>query len=181
MRFAYKRVSTSDQNLDRQLAGLEFDREYTDIMSGKSKDNRPELNALLQNLRKGDEIHVHELSRLGRSVKDLLSLVEEIGNAGATVHFHAENMTFGNQSSPTQDLMLNVFSALAQFERSMLLERQREGIEIAKAKGKYKGKQSRFNEEDRAAIRKDIESGMTKVAVGKKWGVTRGYIYTLAC
>ena len=135
MQFCYKRVSTVNQNLDRQLQGLRCDREYLEKVSAKDMD-RPALRALLQNIREGDTVHVHELSRLGRSVRDLLDIVEQIVGAGATIRFHKENLEFqGGKESPFQSLMLNLLSSISQFERDLLLERQREGIAIAKAKG----------------------------------------------
>jgi DNA invertase Pin-like site-specific DNA recombinase len=156
MEFCYKRVSTADQNLDRQLIDLKCNREYVEKISGKDT-NRPQLQALLQSIRVGDVVHVHELSRLGRSVKDLLQIVEYVVQMGGTVKFHKENLTFmGENKDPFQSLMLNLLSSIAQFERDLLLERQREGISIAKAKGKYRGKQSRFSEADVTRIRDEL-------------------------
>lgn len=179
MDFCYKRVSTVEQNTDRQLQGLPCDREYVEKVSGKDMD-RPQLQALLQNVREGDTVHVHELSRLGRSVKDLLEIVETITGEGATVKFHKENLEFkGGQSDPFQSLMLNLLSSISQFERDLLLERQREGIAIAKAKGKYKGKQSKFTVEDVEQIREEFEQTSNKAALAKKHGISRGYLYAL--
>ena len=90
----YKRVSTVDQNLDRQLPGLACDREFVEKISGKDM-NRPALQRLLEHVRVDDVVHVHELSRLGRSVRDLLEIVETIVSKGATIFFHKENLTFG--------------------------------------------------------------------------------------
>ena len=179
MLFCYKRVSTADQNLDRQLLGLSFDREYVEKISAKDT-NRPQLQAMLQNIRAGDIVHVHELSRLGRSVKDLLEIVEQITSAGATVKFHKENLEFkGGDKDPFQALMLNLLSSIAQFERELLLSRQREGIAIAKEKGKYKGKQSRFTTEEVARIKEEFNASTNKAKLAERYGITRGYLYAL--
>lgn len=179
MDFSYKRVSTADQNLERQLIDLKCDREYVEKISGKDT-NRPQLQALLQNIRPGDVVHVHELSRLGRSVKDLLNIVEQIVQMGGTVKFHKEGLVFtGENKDPFQSLMLNLLSSIAQFERDLLLERQREGISIAKAKGKYRGKQSKFSEVDVARIREEFQHCDNKQKLANRYGITRGYLYEL--
>lgn len=179
MHFCYKRVSTTDQNLDRQLVDLKCDREYVEKVSAKDT-NRPQLQAMLQNIRAGDVVHVHELSRLGRSVKDLLEIVEQITRAGGTVKFHKENLEFkNNDKDPFQALMLNLLSSIAQFERELLLSRQREGIAIAKQKGKYKGKQSRFSDNDIARIRTEFVTTNNKSKLAERYGITRGYLYAL--
>ena len=179
MQFCYKRVSTTDQNLDRQLVEVECDLEYVEKVSAKDT-NRPQLQAMLQNLRADDVVHVHELSRLGRSVKDLLELVEQITAAGATVKFHKENLEFkGRDKDPFQALMLNLLSSIAQFERELLLSRQREGIAIAKAKGKYKGKQSKFTAADIERIKAEFDETDNKSKLAERYGITRAYLYEL--
>ena len=130
MEFIYRRVSTADQKTDRQLPEQFADREYEDKLSGKDL-NRPQLQAMLQTLRAGDVVHVHELSRLGRSLKDLLEIVGTVVDIGATIHFHKENLRFEqNKSDPFQELMLNLLGSFAQFERNCILQRQKEGIAI---------------------------------------------------
>lgn len=179
MEFIYRRVSTTDQKTDRQLPGFKADREYEDKLSGKDI-HRPQLQAMLQTLRAGDVVHVHELSRLGRSVKDLLELVESIVTTGATIHFHKENLRFEpNQSDPFQQLMLNLLSSVAQFERECILQRQREGIAIAKAAGKYQGRRSRFTDAQVEQIQREFAEEKNKTALAKKWGISRGYLYKI--
>jgi len=158
MKFCYKRVSTNDQNTDRQLNGLIFDREFVEKVSAKDI-HRPELISLLSILRKNDEVHVHELSRLARNTKDLLKIVDQVIDAGASIQFHKENLSFSSNEdrSPVQDLMLNLLGAIAQFERNLLLERQREGISLAKQRGVYKGRQSRFTENDLERMRSEFK------------------------
>lgn len=176
----YKRVSSLDQNLDRQLPGFQCDREFVEKVSGKDM-NRPALKRLLEHVRDGDQVHVHELSRLGRSMRDLLEIVETIVSKGATVRFHKENLTFGNgQQNPYSKLLFNLLSSLAEFERDLILERQREGIAIAKAKGVYKGKQSRFSDEDFDRIRSDFKETADKTRLARKWRISRSYLYKIA-
>lgn len=180
MEFCYKRVSTIDQNLDRQLHNVTFDREYVEKVSGKDL-NRPQLSALLSNLRQDDSVHVHEMSRLARNTKDLLEIVEQIVSAGASIRFQKENLEFkSGKKNPFQSLMLSMLSAIAQFERDLLLDRQREGIAIAKSKGKYKGRVSRFSNSDLAQIRKDFQSTSNKAEIARKWKISRQYLYKIA-
>ena len=180
MDFIYRRVSSIDQKTDRQLPGMKADREYEDKLSGKDI-NRPQLQAMLNTLRAGDVVHVHELSRLGRSLKDLLELVETIVNNGSTIKFHKENLCFEpNKADPFQQLMLSLLSSVAQFERECILQRQREGIAIAKSAGKYKGKQSQFTDAQIEQIQREFEEEKNKTALAKKWGISRGYLYKLA-
>jgi len=180
MEFIYRRVSTTDQKTDRQLPDQIADREFEDKLSGKDL-NRPQLQAMLGMLRKNDIIHVHELSRLGRSLKDLLEIVETVVNTGATILFHKENLRFEpNKNDPFQQLMLNLLSSVAQFERECLLQRQREGISIAKSAGKYKGKQSRFTIAQVEQIKQEFSQEKNKTELAKKWGISRGYLYKIA-
>lgn len=135
----YIRVSTVEQNLDRQLSGIEMDKVFEDKCSGKNT-KRPGLSSMLEYIRAGDEIHVHDISRLARNLEDLLTLVKQLTGKGISVCFHKENLTFTGESNPMQDLMLSMLGSVYQFERSMLRERQLEGIQQAKIKGKYKGR-----------------------------------------
>ena len=181
MIFNYIRVSTISQNTDRQLVGVPCDREFTEKISAKDME-RPQLQAMLSTLRKGDMVNVHELSRLARNTKDLLAIVEQILGLGASIKFHKENMTFnsGETHDAFQQLMLTMLGAISQFERNLMLERQREGIAIAKAKGKYKGKQSRFNNADIQKMKERFSMPETnKSALAKDFGITRQHLYRL--
>ncbi|MBL4706512.1 MAG: recombinase family protein [Flavobacteriales bacterium] len=138
---AYLRVSTVDQNTDRQLAdtGINFDNTFTDKCSG-STTKRPELMRMDEFVRKGDTIHVHSIDRLARNTANLLELVTNWNDRGVSVVIHKENMKFTNDTNDaTSKLMLTILGAVADFELSMIKERQREGIEQAKARGVYKG------------------------------------------
>ena len=179
MDFCYKRVSTTDQNLDRQLPNFPCDREYIEKISGKNLD-RPQLQALLHNLRPGDIIHVHELSRISRSMRDLLEIIETILKSGASIKFHKENLEFkSNTNDPFQKLMLHLLGSFSEFERSVLLERQREGIQIAKQKGLYKGKQSKFSQLQIQDIINKFHVSSNKQELAKELGITRAYLYQL--
>ncbi|WBI33416.1 Transposon Tn3 resolvase [Pseudomonas aeruginosa] len=126
-----------------------MDKTFTDKVSGATT-NRPQLQAMLEFVREGDVIHVHSIDRLARSLVDLLALVREQTARGVHIHFHKEALLFTGESNPTQELMLSIMDSVAQFERAMIKERQKEGIAKAKQKGVYKG---RVKTVDDAAIR----------------------------
>ena len=139
MNLGYIRVSTVEQNLDRQREALSkygIERWYEEKISGKNTD-RAQLNEMLSFAREGDTIYVHDFSRLARSTKDLLAIVDDLNSRGIALVSIKENI---DSSTATGKLMLTVVGAIAEFERANMLERQREGIEIAKRKGKYKGR-----------------------------------------
>lgn len=138
MRVAYVRVSTAEQNEERQLEALEhfgIERWYTEKVSGKNT-NRQKLQEMLDFVREGDVVYVHDLSRLARSTKDLLSIVEQLD--AKKVQLVSNKEAIDTQTAAGK-LMLTMIGAIAEFERQNLLERQREGIEIAKRAGKYRG------------------------------------------
>ncbi len=140
MKVAYIRVSTIEQNEARQLEAMQdkgIEKYFIEKVSGKNTD-RPQLKAMLEYVREGDTVYIHDFSRLARSTKDLLEIVELLNNKGVTLISNKENI---DTSTPTGKLMLTMIGAIAEFERANLLERQREGIEIAKREGKYKGGQ----------------------------------------
>jgi DNA invertase Pin-like site-specific DNA recombinase len=149
-------------------------------VSGKDI-NRDELQKLLLVIRDNDLINVHELSRLARNTQDLLHLVDQILSKGASIKFHKENLFFdgSKKDDPFQTLMLTMLGAISQFERDLMLERQREGILIAKSKGKYKGRPSSFSEDDLQQICNEFSTASNKAALAKKWSISRGYLYQL--
>lgn len=136
----YVRVSTIDQNSDRQLDGIFLDKIFEEKVSAKNTE-RPKLNEMLGQIRQGDAIFVHDISRLARNIEDLHRLVRHILEKGCSIHFVKENLHFdGERTDPTQELLLSMLGAVYQFERSIILERQREGIAKAKERGAYKGR-----------------------------------------
>lgn len=148
MRVAYVRVSTVEQNEARQLEALEkydIEKWFTEKVSGKDT-NRPELKKMLDFVREGDTIYVHDFSRLARSTKDLLEIVDNLTARGIHLVSNKENI---DSATPSGKLMLTMIGAIAEFERQNLLERQREGIAIAKREGKYKGGQVKRIDDNR--------------------------------
>lgn len=138
MRIAYIRVSTIEQNEQRQIEAMQkydIEKWFTEKISAKDT-NRPKLQELLEFAREGDTIHIHDFSRLARSTRDLLDIVEQLNVKGVHLISNKENI---DTSTPTGKLMLTMIGAINEFERVNLLERQREGIVIAKRNGKYKG------------------------------------------
>ena len=136
---AYVRVSTVEQNEARQIESLnkyQIDKWFIEKVSAKDT-NRPELQNMIDYIREGDTVYIHDFSRLARSTKDLLELVELLNNKGISLVSTKENL---DTSTPTGKLMLTMIAAINEFERMNLLERQREGIAIAKRQGKYKGR-----------------------------------------
>ena len=137
---AYVRVSSLEQNEARQVEALEkhnIDKWFIEKASGKDT-NRPQLKAMLEYVREGDVCFIHELSRLGRNTKDLLEIVEQLQSKGVELVSNKECI---DTSTPSGKLMLTMLGAIAQFERECILERQRQGIAIAKREGKYRGGQ----------------------------------------
>ena len=140
MNIAYVRVSTVEQNESRQKEALEkhdIQMWFEEKISGKNTA-RPELQKMLDYARKGDTIYIHDFSRLARNTRDLLEIVEMLNNKGVRLVSNKESV---DTSTPTGKLMLTMIGAIAEFERQNLLERQREGIEIAKRNNVYKGRQ----------------------------------------
>ena len=137
---AYVRVSTAEQNEQRQVEALEkhnIDKWFKEKISGKDT-NRPKLKDMMEYIREGDTVYIHDFSRLARSTKDLLEIVELFNTKNVHLVSNKENL---DTSTPTGKLMLTMIAAINEFERQNLLERQREGIDIAKKAGKYKGGQ----------------------------------------
>jgi DNA invertase Pin-like site-specific DNA recombinase len=176
---AYIRVSTVGQNTERQLDGLTFDETFTDKVSGKSQD-RPALQDMLRYVRKGDEVFVHSMDRLARNLADLLQLVKTLTDKGVKVTFKKESLTFTGEDSPMATMMLSIIGAVAAFERSMILERQREGIAIAKAKGDvYRGGKPVLNPAQVAEVKRRAEAGERKTALAEAFNVSRATIYNV--
>ena len=177
----YARVSTQEQNEGRQLAAFEeygVDRVYIDKISGKDT-KRPELRKMLDYVREGDTLIVNEYSRLARSTHDLLSIVQQLTDEGVQVISLKEKL---DTSTPQGKLMLTVFAALAEFERELTLQRQREGIALAKEQGKYKGRQPiPFDEKQlHRECRKWVKGEQTAVDTMNKLNMKPNRFYRLA-
>lgn len=173
MNIGYVRVSTVDQNEARQVEELKkygIEKWYSEKVSGKDL-NRPKLQEMLDFVREGDTIFIHDFSRISRSVKDLLSLIDLIEAKKVHLVSVKENL---DTSTPGGRLMLTMIGAINEFERANLLERQAEGIAIAKAKGKYKGRKAiEINEAFIEGYNKYLARKLSKSALAKELGVSR--------
>jgi DNA invertase Pin-like site-specific DNA recombinase len=178
-RIGYQRVSTVDQNTARQLDGVELDKIFTDQASGKDI-NRPELARALDYVRDGDTLVVHSMDRLARNLEDLRRIVRELTSSGVKVEFVKESLTFAGDDSPMNTLLLSMLGAVAEFERSMILERQREGIAIAKAAGKYKGRKASLTAAQVDELRTRLTSRESVTSLAKEFGVSRQTVYNYA-
>ncbi len=147
-RIGYIRVSTLDQNPDRQLEGAQVSKVFADKASGKDTQ-RPQLDALLGYVREGDTLVVHSMDRLARNLDDLRRLVQQLTGRGVRIEFVKEGLTFTGEDSPMANLLLSVMGAFAEFERELIRERQREGIALAKLRGAYRGRKPALNHAQR--------------------------------
>lgn len=172
MKLAYVRVSTIEQNEERQIEGLErhgIDKWYIEKVSGKNTD-REELQNMLSDAKSGDTIYVHDFSRLARSTKDLLDIVEKLNSAGIHIVSNKENI---DTSTPAGKLMLTMLGAIYEFERTNMLERQAEGITIAKRENRYKNCGRKKKEFDTTLVQQYIDGAMTKVQLANMMNVSR--------
>lgn len=172
----YIRVSSLDQNTERQLDGMTLDKVFTDKASGKDT-NRPELKAALEYLREGDRLVVHSLDRLARNLVDLKTIVTELTAHGVVVEFVKERLVFTGEDNPVSNLLLSVMGAFAEFERSLIRERQREGIALAKKAGVYKGRKPALTGERANELRGRALAGEKKAALAKEFGISRETLY----
>ena len=175
-RVGYIRVSSLDQNTERQLDGVHLDKKFADKASGKDT-HRPQLQAALEYLREGDVLVVHSIDRLARNLADLLRIVTDLNGRGVAVEFCKEHLEFAGDASPMSHLMLSIIGACAQFERSMIRERQREGIAVAKGKGVYTGRKAALTPAEAQELRKRVKAGEDKAAVAKAFGISRASVY----
>lgn len=173
----YRRVSTVLQNTERQLDGLTLDKVFEDKLSGKDT-NRPELLAMIDYVREGDTLLVHSLDRLGRNIDDLRDIVKQLVAKGVTVKFCSENLVFASDTSNIfSELMLNMLASFAQFERALSKERQKEGVQIAKANGVYKGRKQEMTDERIVELKARIATGEAKAGIAKSMGISRDTLY----
>lgn len=175
-RIGYIRVSTFDQNPERQLDSIQVDRIFTDKASGKDI-NRPELEALMSFVRTGDVVVVHSMDRLARNLDDLRRIVQMLTQRGVRIEFIKEHLSFTGEDSPMANLMLSVMGAFAEFERSLIKERQREGIVLAKQRGAYRGRKKSLSDIQIAKLRLRIVGGDKKSQVARDFGISRETLY----
>lgn len=176
-RVGYVRVSTLDQNESRQLEGVQLDKRFVDKASGKDT-KRPELQAALEYLRDGDVLVVHSMDRLARNLDDLRRTVTELTTRGVVVEFVKERLTFTSEDNAMSKLLLSVMGAFAEFERSLIRERQREGITLAKKAGVYKGRKPSLTPERIEILRQRAVAGEKKAALAREFGISRETLYS---
>lgn len=182
----YVRVSTTEQNTDRQLDDVELDKLFIDKKTGTTKQ-RPELQKLLEYVRYGDTVIVHSLDRLARNFNDLLDIIKFFNDKGVIFKSLKENITIdGLNKNPIDMLILHIFGAIAEFNLSLTKEAQREGIEKAKAKGVYKGRKSILTDQKKAEIDALLEQrnssveqykSISNVEIAKRVGISKATLY----
>ena len=176
----YARVSSKDQNLERQTAALKKEkcfRFFDDTVSGSST-NRPGLDGAWNYVRPGDQLVVTSMDRLARSLIDLHRLLDELTNRDVSVKFLKEGQTYSLNSTPIAKLMLGLLGSVAEFERSIIRERQAEGIARAKARGIYKGRAKALTDEQLAQAREWVDAGIPKAEVARRLGIGRTTLYS---
>ena len=175
-RIGYVRVSSFDQNPERQLEAVQVDRVFTDKASGKDI-RRPQLDMLLAFVRDGDTMVVHSMDRLARNLDDLRRLVQKLTKRGVRIEFVKEGLTFTGEDSPMANLMLSVMGAFAEFERALIRERQREGIALAKQRGAYRGRKRALNIEQIDEMKRRVAEGAQKAQIARDFGISRETLY----
>jgi DNA invertase Pin-like site-specific DNA recombinase len=175
-RVGYIRVSSFDQNSERQLEGIELDKAYTDKASGKDT-KRPRFEAMKSFVREGDRVIVHSMDRLARNLDDLRSIVQSFTQRGIEIQFVKEGLLFTGDDSPMATLMLSVMGAFAEFERALIKERQREGIAIAKKKGLYRGRKKALSSDQAEILITRVKAGEPKAKLAKEFGISRETLY----
>ena len=175
-RVGYIRVSTLEQNTVRQLDGIDLDRVFTDKASGKDQ-NRPRLEEMIGFVRDGDSVLVHSMDRLARNLEDLRLIVRRLTVKKVRVEFVKEQLTFTGDDNAMATLLLNVMGAFAEFERSLIRERQREGIALAKKRGAYRGRTPSLDSTRAAELREKATAGVPKAALAREYGISRETVY----
>ncbi|NIA00929.1 recombinase family protein [Massilia sp. CCM 8734] len=175
-RIGYVRVSSFDQNPERQLDQVEVDKLFTDKASGKDTQ-RPALDALLSFAREGDTVVVHSMDRLARNLDDLRRLVQALTKRGIRIEFVKESLSFTGDDSPMANLLLSVMGAFAEFERALIRERQREGIALAKQRGAYRGRKKALADDQVIELRRRAGSGEQKSTLAREFGISRETLY----
>src|SRR5260370_19690543 len=175
-RIGYVRVSSFDQNPDRQLDAVGVVRVFTDKASGKDTQ-RPELDRLLAFVREGDTVVVHSMDRLARNLDDLRRIVQDLTKRGVRIEFVKECLTFTGEDSPMANLMLSVMGAFAEVERALIRERQHEGIALAKQRGAYRGRKPALSDAQIADLRRRVDDGEHKAQIARELGISRETLY----
>lgn len=175
-RIGYARVSTVDQNPERQLENVQLDKKFTDYASGSST-KRPQLQQMLEFVREDDIVFIHSMDRLGRNLKDIKNLVDYLLEKKVKIEFIKENLKFASKSDPVANCVLNIFGAVAEFEYSLLKERQMEGIRLAQKAGKYKGRQTKLDAKKIEFIKEQLKTRISKTKIAEALGISRFSLY----
>ena len=175
-KIGYLRVSSLEQNPERQLEGVSLHKKFIDTASGKNTA-RPQLEAMLDYARDGDTIIVHSMDRLARNLDDLRRLVSQLTEQQIRIEFIKEGLTFTGEDSPMSKLLLSVMGAFAEFERSLIKERQMEGIALAKKRGAYKGRKAALSKEQVKEIMALVRNGEKKSHIARDFNVSRETLY----
>ena len=182
MKIGYARVSTEDQSHDLQTdalikAGCEEQHIYYEKESGKDVANRPQLKECLKSIRAGDTLVVYKLDRLGRSVRQVLNIIEELKNKGAIIQAVADNL---DPKTPTGMAMLQMIAVFAELERGMITQRVKAGLAAARARGRVGGRKSALSAAQQDSIRTLVNSGQKSiVSIAAEYKVSRGTIYNI--
>lgn len=174
----YIRVSSIGQNIARQLAGIKLDKEFVDTITGSTMD-RKNLIACLAYIREGDTLVVDSIDRLARNLQDLQEMVNSLVKKGVSVKFIKENLTFTGKEDALATLMLQMMGAFAEFERTMIRSRQREGIEAAKKAGKHLGRPNKITNEMRDCVKEKLSEKKSIRSIAKDVAVSRATIYKI--
>lgn len=175
-RIGYIRVSTVDQNPDRQLDTIKLDKRFVEYASAKDT-NRPQLKTLMDYVRDDDIVFVHSVDRLARNTKDLCALVDFFIKKHVTINFIQQNLVFNGNDSPMANFQLSIMGAVAELERELCLERQREGIALAKKAGKYKGSEPKLNAEKIELLKIRMQTRDSKSKIAQDFGISRFTLY----
>ena len=175
-RIGYVRVSSFDQNPERQLEAVPVDRTFIDKASGKDT-LRPQLEELLAFVRYGDTVVVHSMDRLARNLDDLRRMVQGLTGRGVRIEFIKEGLSFTGEDSPMAHLMLSIMGAFAEFERALIRERQREGIALARQRGAYRGRKKSLSPAKAEELRRRAAAGEKPAHLARGFGISRETVY----
>ena len=175
-KIGYIRVSSFEQNTERQLDGIKLDKCFIDKASGKDT-NRPQLNELLSYVREDDTIFVHSMDRLARNLDDLRDIVKNLTAKNITINFIKESLIFTGDDKPMSKLLLSIMGAFGEFERTLIKERQLEGIALAKKRGVYQGRNKALSDNQVFEIKEMINKKVRKVNIAKHFNISRETLY----
>lgn len=172
----YIRVSSQSQSVLRQLCDIYLDKKFIDVITGSTKE-RPKLKECMAYVREGDVLVVDSIDRLARNLQHLQEILNEMLQKGVTVRFVKENLQFKSENDHLSMLMLQMMGAFAQFERTMIKSRQREGINAAKKAGKHLGRPHKIDDKFRHAVKDKLDNSQSIRSIAKDMNVSRTTIY----